>query len=115
MYVLCDYFFFQAEDGIRDGHVTGVQTCALPIYPFFTVRAGGQDVLTAGTGGANIAGTLEMSNNGEITNNGGTFSRSEERRVGKECRFRLATEDQKEKRERISRRIETMRTWNACR
>src|SRR5690625_1860184 len=28
--LLC--FFFQAEDGIRDGHVTGVQTCALPIY-----------------------------------------------------------------------------------
>src|SRR5690625_2206938 len=28
--MLC--FFFQAEDGIRDGHVTGVQTCALPIY-----------------------------------------------------------------------------------
>src|SRR5271166_2790212 len=26
------FFFFQAEDGIRDGHVTGVQTCALPIY-----------------------------------------------------------------------------------
>src|SRR6266702_1680645 len=25
--------FFQAEDGIRDGHVTGVQTCALPIWP----------------------------------------------------------------------------------
>src|SRR6266581_3140780 len=25
------YFFFQAEDGIRDGRVTGVQTCALPI------------------------------------------------------------------------------------
>src|SRR6266508_3541321 len=37
---MCDYasytffvFFFQAEDGIRDGHVTGVQTCALPISP----------------------------------------------------------------------------------
>src|SRR5439155_15977537 len=28
---LCS-FFFQAEDGIRAGHVTGVQTCALPIY-----------------------------------------------------------------------------------
>src|SRR5690625_5959248 len=28
---LCRCFFFQAEDGIRDGHVTGVQTCALPI------------------------------------------------------------------------------------
>src|SRR5690625_647274 len=28
-------FFFQAEDGIRDGHVTGVQTCALPISEAF--------------------------------------------------------------------------------
>src|SRR6266508_1076177 len=27
------FFFFQAEDGIRVGHVTGVQTCALPISP----------------------------------------------------------------------------------
>src|SRR5690606_39863158 len=26
------FFFFQAEDGIRDFHVTGVQTCALPIW-----------------------------------------------------------------------------------
>src|SRR6266487_1299445 len=29
--VICFFFFFQAEDGIRDGRVTGVQTCALPI------------------------------------------------------------------------------------
>src|SRR2546429_8150150 len=29
--VLCFFFFFQAEDGIRDVAVTGVQTCALPI------------------------------------------------------------------------------------
>src|SRR5207253_7923537 len=29
--LLGSLFFFQAEDGIRDGHVTGVQTCALPI------------------------------------------------------------------------------------
>src|SRR6266496_5028304 len=28
------FFFFQAEDGIRDLYVTGVQTCALPISPF---------------------------------------------------------------------------------
>src|SRR6266498_2067810 len=28
-----DIFFFQAEDGIRDADVTGVQTCALPIFP----------------------------------------------------------------------------------
>src|SRR5690606_40850034 len=35
------FFFFQAEDGIRDFHVTGVQTCALPIYrsaPWATCR-----------------------------------------------------------------------------
>src|SRR5437870_10140117 len=30
-----DSFFFRAGDGIRDGHVTGVQTCALPIYERF--------------------------------------------------------------------------------
>src|SRR6266511_2459775 len=29
------FFFFQAEDGIRDFHVTGVQTCALPIFDLF--------------------------------------------------------------------------------
>src|SRR4051794_41388544 len=35
----CFFFFFQAEDGIRDGRVTGVQTCALPIS--FPPRAPG--------------------------------------------------------------------------
>src|SRR2546426_11153707 len=35
---MCDFFFFQAEDGIRDYKVTGVQTCALPIS-----RAGIED------------------------------------------------------------------------
>src|SRR5689334_24586943 len=30
--ILVFFFFFQAEDGIRDGTVTGVQTCALPIF-----------------------------------------------------------------------------------
>src|SRR5256885_16812551 len=33
VYVVIFFFFFQAEDGIRDYKVTGVQTCALPIYP----------------------------------------------------------------------------------
>src|SRR6266508_4998197 len=45
----CFFFFFQAEDGIRDVHVTGVQTCALPIYP--QVRGsnpGGPTTETAG-------------------------------------------------------------------
>src|SRR5579862_10068555 len=32
-------FFFQAEDGIRDGTVTGVQTCALPISACQAARA----------------------------------------------------------------------------
>ena len=32
------FFFFQAEDGIRDIGVTGVQTCALPIQFFFDVE-----------------------------------------------------------------------------
>src|SRR2546429_945603 len=35
----CVIFFFQAEDGIRDVAVTGVQTCALPISPPRTARA----------------------------------------------------------------------------
>src|SRR5690606_40133960 len=32
LFLFLFFFFFQAEDGIRDFHVTGVQTCALPIY-----------------------------------------------------------------------------------
>src|SRR6266511_5997298 len=36
------FFFFQAEDGIRDFHVTGVQTCALPI----STSTGGASFLT---------------------------------------------------------------------
>src|SRR5258708_19116806 len=35
----CRFFFFQAEDGIRDDLVTGVQTCALPIYAAETRQA----------------------------------------------------------------------------
>src|SRR6266508_5698868 len=31
LHLFAFFFFFQAEDGIRDGHVTGVQTCAVPI------------------------------------------------------------------------------------
>src|SRR5690625_2278222 len=43
LFVLADFFFFfQAEDGIRDGHVTGVQTCALPISGYgYSVRIRG--------------------------------------------------------------------------
>src|SRR5437867_11832698 len=34
-----DFFFFQAEDGIRDRTVTGVQTCALPISKIITISS----------------------------------------------------------------------------
>src|SRR2546428_3441282 len=37
MFSLYIFFFFQAEDGIRDLIVTGVQTCALPIFPTLSV------------------------------------------------------------------------------
>src|SRR6266496_2310040 len=36
------FFFFQAEDGIRDLYVTGVQTCALPIWARQELRAAGE-------------------------------------------------------------------------
>src|SRR5699024_2806637 len=38
------FFFFQAEDGIRDRNVTGVQTCALPILALLARRKGEPDV-----------------------------------------------------------------------
>src|SRR2546425_5074702 len=38
LYTSCFFFFFQAEDGIRDKLVTGVQTCALPISLYSEVR-----------------------------------------------------------------------------
>src|SRR5439155_11254370 len=68
-------FFFQAEDGIRDGHVTGVQTCALPIFSFSCSVFSG--VNTARSAVVPL-GTFVPLN----------IRRSEERRVGKECRSR---------------------------
>src|SRR5438094_1902298 len=42
---LCFFFFFQAEDGIRDRTVTGVQTCALPISISADVLVGGAQLV----------------------------------------------------------------------
>src|SRR2546426_3461292 len=47
---MCFIFFFQAEDGIRDYKVTGVQTCALPISLLGAKRAAAFDVQAACTG-----------------------------------------------------------------
>src|SRR5256885_3015538 len=119
--VLCMFFFFQAEDGIRDYKVTGVQTCALPIsqelevslhmafvearqqrHEFITVEhlllalldnPSAAEVLRACS--ANIDdlrsalsnfikdNTPQVAGSDEVDT-----QRSEERRVGKECRSR---------------------------
>src|SRR5688500_20306383 len=76
------FFFFQAEDGIRDYKVTGVQTCALPIY--FLVHQ-----LKQYTSLPCQLGTDEQQiKKGHIYIAIPNFHllRSEERRVGKECR-----------------------------
>src|SRR3989442_1150440 len=44
---ICFFFFFQAEDGIRDADVTGIQTCALPIW----IELDGPSVLHSSLGG----------------------------------------------------------------
>src|SRR5690606_39605256 len=71
------FFFFQAEDGIRDFHVTGVQTCALPI---FARRLGG-----VRDAAVRLRGRLR---HGHVCAAVHQRLRSEERRVGKECRSR---------------------------
>src|SRR2546430_11015503 len=57
------FFFFQAEDGIRDLTVTGVQTCALPISPPSPAAVG--PLLVAGLGGGMVTSpnmTLTLQN-----------------------------------------------------
>src|SRR3989442_10265995 len=81
-------FFFQAEDGIRDADVTGVQTCALPISATSggTITAWINPDSPAGGGNVRLAGASQLaSGNGEILV---FLPRSEERRVGKEGRSR---------------------------
>src|SRR5205823_8800482 len=79
-------FFFQAEDGIRDKLVTGVQTCALPIYPSRRERRQGRGLHCA----ARTAGR-DRSSRGAGADRDSV--RSEERRVGKESRTRWVAAD----------------------
>ena len=102
-------FFFQAEDGIRDSPVTGVQTCALPISRDYS-----QDVIYSGPlyraqrrEGGHLRLMFDHASGGLATRDGQPpthfeiagsdlvfhpattyIERSEERRVGKECRSR---------------------------
>src|SRR2546429_1391389 len=57
-YMILFFFFFQAEDGIRDVAVTGVQTCALPIY---FQRAPGEIFTTRDFCGTFAGGALRSS------------------------------------------------------
>src|SRR2546430_7297608 len=92
---LCFFFFFQAEDGIRDLTVTGVQTCALPIFTATrdgaTWRLDGEKPSVPAGHVADQVLVPASTGDGEL----GVFlvdaagpGRSEERRVGKECRSR---------------------------
>src|SRR6476620_11964192 len=79
------FFFFQAEDGIRDIGVTGVQTCALPICTGRAAKTG--DAFTFVTDeDQDMVRAIERALGG-----------SEERRVGKECRSRWSPYHQKTK------------------
>src|SRR5260221_9860479 len=93
------YFFFQAEDGIRDHCVTGVQTCALPI----SLRRGQRRFSIQAIQGAGAPATKLKTPEHAIEVMTGAILpvgcdnvipieqidvRSEERRVGKECRSR---------------------------
>src|SRR5688500_19951067 len=92
-------FFFQAEDGIRDYKVTGVQTCALPIWSRITCHLSdtdGAQTEAYGPGANRYGGAVrlrfEKSNTSArlfaVASRSANGSRSEERRVGKEWRGR---------------------------
>src|SRR5437867_9773789 len=82
------FFFFQAEDGIRDRTVTGVQTCALPISKIIgasMIFVAVLDGLIYVAGGSTATGdTADL----RVYDPSLDAWRSEERRVGKECRCR---------------------------
>src|SRR2546425_1761347 len=89
------FFFFQAEDGIRDKLVTGVQTCALPIFRWPMTRGGyDQDYGPSAKDAAKLAEarqaglSFSFEDDAVIWKLGKPADRSEERRVGKECRSR---------------------------
>src|SRR5438132_8740681 len=87
------FFFFQAEDGIRDHCVTGVQTCALPIWVFRGCRVGvrkwvGPLMVLLPLLLPSVAPAQQSASKTETSST--KLMRSEERRVGKECRSRRA-------------------------
>src|SRR5206468_9104488 len=95
------HFFFRAEDGIRDLIVTGVQTCALPIY--LAIEQGFEmDVVLYRVrllrGGLLRHRRLEFGHPRHTFLHIRPVTRSEERRVGKECRSRRTTSGPRQRR-----------------
>src|SRR5207244_10304656 len=82
-FIIFFFFFFQAEDGIRDDLVTGVQTCALPIS---------LALITAVTLFRDRKSSFAQKSPRSLGVECIAFRRSEERRVGKECRSRWSTD-----------------------
>src|SRR3712207_8478344 len=86
------FFFFQAEDGIRDIGVTGVQTCALPIYAIARLDFPGKRLILSTALAVAIFPVISivtpLFNLWRQVGLYDTWPRSEERRVGKECRSR---------------------------
>src|SRR5207302_5035528 len=88
------FFFFQAEDGIRDFHVTGVQTCALPIFELARVLRYPRLQAVYGLSEEEVYNYIAfLRDSAEIVSVNPLVTapirdvndRSEERRVGKEC------------------------------
>src|SRR2546425_3371105 len=90
VYMICFllFFFFQAEDGIRDKLVTGVQTCALPISGHRGGSAAGASPRLPQAARREASGGRQARRAGRRRAARGAARRSEERRVGKECRSR---------------------------
>src|SRR5438034_2325314 len=97
-------FFFQAEDGIRDHRVTGVQTCALPISNSNATTNGGTpsgdsstpkaQTSDSGSSSVEVAAAISVSvvHASSLAILPDHRHRSEERRVGKEGRSRARTD-----------------------
>src|SRR5699024_11786689 len=83
----CRFFFLQAEDGIRDRNVTGVQTCALPISSISPSSIRKPRIFTWKSLRPRYAIVPSPSHRPRSPVR---YSRSEERRVGKEWRSRWA-------------------------
>src|SRR5690606_40766393 len=107
------FFFFQAEDGIRDFHVTGVQTCALPIYRHLGQASQLRSAKAAFAGDDLVALAAAAGNDRTHQDRlqQALRLRSEERRVGKECRSRWSADRYKRKEIRSNSQRCTQERW----